>query len=379
MINSLSRRSDYNTLENTVYLNQASLGLISEGSINAMHEFLDKIARHGNSMMTDQEEIEFLDSLRNNAAKLFNCTKNKLAVLSSASELLNQLPYLLAPKQGEKVILVSTDFPALYRPWQAFSEKNKIQITFVEDKRNKDLTKAIADSIDKNTSVLVVSYVQFSTGSKVDIISLRKITKKYGIKLVVDVTQAAGAIPVNCKDWNCEAIICSGYKWLGGHGGVGLAVLSEELMKKTPLMPGWMGAENPFFTSHKSLSLAKGAKRYTQSTMSYVSIKGLEISIREILDLNVINIEKHSMDLKKFFIEMLRNTSWNIFHNQHSDLSSSNIICISENNKDIKKVSNILNNKNIICSYRNRYLRFSLAHFNNEADIQKCIKCLQEL
>ena len=61
MINSLSRRSDYNTLENTVYLNQASLGLISEGSINAMHEFLDKIARHGNSMMTDQEEIEFLD------------------------------------------------------------------------------------------------------------------------------------------------------------------------------------------------------------------------------------------------------------------------------------------------------------------------------
>ena len=107
MINSLSRRSDYNTLENTVYLNQASLGLISEGSINAMHEFLDKIARHGNSMMTDQEEIEFLDSLRNNAAKLFNCTKNKLAVLSSASELLNQLPYLLAPKQGEKVAVGS--------------------------------------------------------------------------------------------------------------------------------------------------------------------------------------------------------------------------------------------------------------------------------
>lgn len=379
MINSLSSRFEYKTLENMIYLNQASLGLISDTSINAMHQFLDNIGRHGNSMMTDEEEVNFFDDLRDTASLLFNCSKESLAILSSASEMLNQLPYLIQPKEGEKVILVSTDFPALHRPWLAFSEKRKIKLISIEDERNKDLTESLIAKIDKNTSVIVISYVQFSTGSKVDIKRLRKITKKFDVKLIVDVTQAAGAIPVNSEDWNCDAIICSGYKWLGGHGGVGLAVLSEELINKTPLMPGWMGAEYPFSTSNEKLNLAKSAKRYTQSTMSYVSIKGLEISIKEIMELKIKKIENHSIELKNLFIEKLNNTSWNTFHNKNINLSSSNIVCISDKNKDMKKISSILYQNKIICSYRNNHLRFSFAHYNNEIDVQNCLTVLRSL
>jgi hypothetical protein len=48
MISSLFDRLDYPSLLQGVYLNQASLGLIGQPAVTAMHTFIDDVARHGN-------------------------------------------------------------------------------------------------------------------------------------------------------------------------------------------------------------------------------------------------------------------------------------------------------------------------------------------
>ena len=243
MINSLSLRSNYKTLKKFTYLNQASLGLVSEKTATSMIEFLNEIAKHGNAHMSDQDEVNFFQTLRNTCCRLFNCNSRNLAILSSASELLNQLPYLLDLKKGSKVVLVKSDFPALFRPWQAFSEKNKLKTHFVDENLNVDLTSSIIEIIDNETVAVVVSYIQYATGSRIDLQRIQKITKKLNIPFVIDVTQAAGAIPLDISKIECDAMVCSGYKWLGGHGGVAIAYLSDNLINKTPLMPGWRGRQ----------------------------------------------------------------------------------------------------------------------------------------
>ena len=231
MVNSLSKRSKYETLNSFTYLNQASIGLISKNSIYSMKNFLDEIAQHGNAKMSDREEIELLTPLRKIASDLFNCSTKNLAIVFSASDILNQLPYLFNIKENSKIILVGSDFPALYRPWIAYSKVSNINLVFVDDKKEQNLTDTIIDEIDQTTKFVVVSYVQYSTGSMIDIFRLRNTTNKFGSKLIVDVTQAAGALPINFDKWKCDALICSGYKWLGGHGGVGIAALSNEIIK----------------------------------------------------------------------------------------------------------------------------------------------------
>ena len=52
MINSLSLRSNYKTLKKFTYLNQASLGLISEKTATSMIEFLNEIAKPINETFT---------------------------------------------------------------------------------------------------------------------------------------------------------------------------------------------------------------------------------------------------------------------------------------------------------------------------------------
>jgi hypothetical protein len=57
---------------------------------------------------------------------------------------------------------------------------------------------------------------------------------------------------------------CAHSKWLGGHGGIALAVLDPELLTMPPPSPGWMGAPDPFAMDAQQLLLAPDARRYTQ-------------------------------------------------------------------------------------------------------------------
>ena len=175
---------------------------------------------------------------------------------------------------------------------------------------DQDLTEALVQNIDERTSVVAVSYVQFATGTRTDIHRLREASRRVGALLVVDVTQAAGAIPIDAKGWDADVVVCSGYKWLGGHGGVGLAVMSPEFLKQPPPAPGWMGAPDPFDMQATRLPLANDARRYTQSTMSYVSLKGLTVAIAELLAMGPERIEAHAASLATLLIEELDGSGW---------------------------------------------------------------------
>jgi len=59
MTSSLLDRSQYPCLSDSVYLNQASLGLIGQPAAAAMHSFLESVARHGNLYMSDSDEINY--------------------------------------------------------------------------------------------------------------------------------------------------------------------------------------------------------------------------------------------------------------------------------------------------------------------------------
>ncbi|MEE8262455.1 MAG: aminotransferase class V-fold PLP-dependent enzyme, partial [Gammaproteobacteria bacterium] len=310
MISSLSDRSQYSSLTICTYLNQASLGLICQPAVSAMHTYLDDIGRHGNLNMSDTDEVAFFTPLREQAAALMNCPPERLAIMSSAGEMLSQLPYLFRPSAGSKIIAVSSDFPAITRPWIAYAEPHDIELQFVDEHIDHDLTEALIQNIDERTTVVAVSYVQFSTGTRTDIHRLREATRQVGAMLVVDVTQAAGAIPIDAKSWEADVVVCSGYKWLGGHGGVGLAVMSPEFLKQSPPAPGWMGAPDPFDMQATRLPLANDARRYTQSTMSYVSLTGLTVGIGELLAMELEKIEAHARSLASLLVEELDGSGW---------------------------------------------------------------------
>ncbi len=377
MVSALSNRAHYNSLNQGVYLNQASLGLVGEPAVAAMHNFLDTVARHGNMNLTDAEEVGLFAPLRGPAAKLMNCATDQLAILGSAGEMLCQLPSLFNPRAGSKVIAVSSDFPAITRPWIAYAERHDLEIQFVTETADEDLTDTLINAIDDRTSVVMVSYVQFSTGSIVDCLRLREASRRVGARFILDVTQAAGAVPIDTAGWQPDVTVCSGYKWLGGHGGVGLAVLAPDLLDKTPPAPGWMGAPDPFDMQAMQLPLAKGAARYTQSTMSYISIVGLGVAIGELLALDPTKIKAHADDLASVLLTGLDGSGWAPFRHADDPAASTHIVTLGHPDAGADETLQSLHDANITCSIRNGRVRVSLAHYNEAADVHTIVAALK--
>lgn len=376
MINALINRSNYPSLNDYVYLNQASLGLIGQPAVQSMHDFLDNIARHGNLRMTDEEEVGFFEELRQRGARLLNCRPEWLAIIASASELLGQLPFLIRPTPGSYILAVSTDFPAITRPWIRYADENDCSLRFVDDSTTENLTDRLIDSIDDRTAVVAVSYVQFSTGTMIDIPRLREACARVAARLVVDVTQAAGILRIDAQHWQADAVVTSGYKWLGGHGGVAIAAISPNLFEQNTPLPGWMGTTNPFEFDATTLNFAIGARRFTQSTMSYISMAGLTTALDHLMALSESQREAHSRCLAHRLIQGAKVHGWTPFRALEDPSASPHIVTLAHSELNVEKAIDALRRNRIVCGTRNGRIRISLAPYNNSIDIDMLIDVL---
>jgi cysteine desulfurase/selenocysteine lyase len=374
MIPSPLNRLDYPSLRESVYLNQASLGLIGQPAVTAMHTFIDDVARHGNIYMSDSDELEYYETLREGAARLLHCNSAQVAIVASASEILGQLPLLLQPKLNSTVLAVSSDFPAITRPWLRLAALKEHRVRFVDDQPTCNLTDTLIEAIDENTAVVAVSSVQYATGTVVDISRLRRRTAQVGARLIVDATQAAGAMRVDAAAWDADAVVASGYKWLGGHGGVALAIMSPLLLEQIPPLPGWMGASDPFEFDATSVSLANDARRYTQSTMSYASMAGLTVAVERLLSLGQARIEAHARTLAAMLVGDASKYGWQPFRSLGDPAASPHIISLGHPRESVQAVVASLRNHNIVCGIRGGRIRISLAPYNDASDVNTLIE-----
>jgi selenocysteine lyase/cysteine desulfurase len=376
MISSPFDRSDYPSLRQSVYLNQASLGLIGQPAVTAMHTFIDNVARHGNFYMSDRDEVAYFDTLRERASRLLHCDSRQVAIVASASEILGQLPMLLQPRPKSTILAVSSDFPALTRPWLRLAAQKDHSVRFVDDQPTCDLTDTLIQAIDESVSVVAVSSVQYATGAVVDISRLRQATAEVSACLIVDATQAAGAMRVDASAWDADAIVTSGYKWLGGHGGVALAIMSPRLLEQIPPLPGWMGASAPFGFDATSLSLANDARRYTQSTMSYASMAGLVVAVEQLLALGEARIETHARSLAAMLVSEVSNYGWQPFRMVADPAASPHIISLSHPRESVQAIVERLRVHNIVCGTRGGRIRISLAPYNDASDVNTLVEAL---
>lgn len=376
---SLFDRNDYLTLREIVYLNQASLGLIGQPAVDAMNGFLEDVGRHGNTYMSDDDEASFLEDLRSKAAQLLQSDPEHVAILSSASELLGQIPLILAPGAGAKIVAVSSDFPAITRPWLRLAERGGCRVDFVHDKPDTDVTTQLIDRIDGETAVVTVGSVQYATGTVVDIPRLREATAQAGVRLVVDATQEAGAMNRSMGSWRAEAVVSSGYKWLGGHGGVALGLIGRELLEESPALPGWMSAPEPFDFDATHLGLSTDARRYTQSTISYASAAGLSAAIDQLLDAGLDNVERNASDLSHQVVDELRRLGWHPLRELSDPTASAHIVSLEHEGTEVREVIGQLRMANIVAGGRGGRLRISLAPYNNEEDVADLVRVLSRL
>ncbi|RZU65790.1 selenocysteine lyase/cysteine desulfurase [Microterricola gilva] len=375
---SLLSRADYATLESFSYLNQASLGLIPQPAVTAMSEFLLNTARHGNAHMSDADESAFLGELRSRLAELLDAPLASIAITGGASEGINQAAALLAVP-GSEVVLVPSDFPAVTYPWLGARERIGVSIRWVEDAATVELTDALVEAISEDTSVVSFSAVQYATGTLVDVQRVVERAHAVGARVLVDVTQMAGAMPVSMREWGVDALVCSGYKWLSAHGGVAVLALREELLGALPAVIGWMGAPEPFDFHPDTLTLAGNARRFELSTMSYVSAAGLRASIDYLGVPGFAALEQHSRLLRAELVDAVAQTDWRPFRRLDASGASPHIVSLRHERIDAREAQARLTEQGVLVSSRGGGIRVSLHGYNDSSDVTRVVEVLSSL
>lgn len=160
------------------------------------------------------------------------------------------------PRGGE-VLVAAGDFTSVLFP-MLVQERRGVRVREVPLER-------VPDAIDARTSLVAVSAVQSADGRVLDLDALATAAAHHGSEVFLDVTQAAGWLPVDARRF---AYVCAGaYKWLlSPRGTAFLAVGPEAAERVAPHTAGWYAAQEPWSTCYGGpLRLPATAKRFDVS------------------------------------------------------------------------------------------------------------------
>lgn len=218
------------------YLDFASIGPPSLHVRENVRNAMDVVAAGGGRMI--EEAIRLYEQARAVTAKFVGGESRNVTFIPAASVGLFQVAFGL---RGGNVVVAKHEFPANTYPWRRAADRGGPEVRFVECPRGVVSAEAIRETVDGDTRAVAVSFVDFATGHRPDLASLRDVAGD--ALLVVDSIQGFGALPITLAQ--CDVIVTGGQKWLRSGWGSGvLAVGDRALDRLESDLTGWYGVED---------------------------------------------------------------------------------------------------------------------------------------
>lgn len=378
-IPSLASLVDFPALREYTYLNSASIAIMAKPVREAMERFTRQILHVGTVSLDEEAEVAALENARQGAAALIGAHPDSVAITSSATEGLGQLAWGLRPKGN--VVSLDIEFPSVVYPWLRVARETGAEVRLVH--RGQDPARLSLDDVaalvDRNTSVIAVSHVQYATGCRFDLRELAELAHAHGAVCVVDATQSVGVSPVNVTRDGVDALVAAAYKWLCGPFGAAVLYVAPALAERLePILVGWRGTADMWSFDATKLTYAPSLRRFEFSTMSYMSGYGLGEALRYLRSLGGEAVSRHALRLTDRLMAGLDTLGAEVLTPREPSRRAG-IVTARFPGRDGEKVAAELNRRKVVVSPRFGSTRFSPHFFNSSDDIDRALDALREV
>lgn len=296
-----------NNEQSVIYLDHAATSwpkppAVTEAVINAMLNDAANPGRGSHAMAVRASRILF--ETRKHLAKLFNIKNpNDIAFTSNTTMSLNMaIKGWLKP--GDHVIATSVEHNSVRRPLYYLEQTIGIEVTYVEsDERGFLNLDDVANAIRPNTTLAVVNHSSNLLGTIMPVAEIAELTKKHGIKLLVDAAQSAGIIPVDVRAMGIDMLAFPGHKGLLGPQGTGGLYINPEL-DLVPLLHGGTGSQ-----SEAREQPQVRPDRYEAGTQNTPGLAGLKAGVQYVLNETVQKIHTKEWTLTQRLLEGLKSVN----------------------------------------------------------------------
>jgi selenocysteine lyase/cysteine desulfurase len=366
-------RPEFAVTRSGIYLNHAAVSPISCRVRDAILGFVEDVWRHG----CDHRErwLEAYDAARARAASLLGAAPEEIAFLKNTSEGISLFANGLDWNEGDEVVSIKGEFPANYFPWK-YLERRGVRLRLVPQRDGIVTVEDIAEAIGPRTRVVAVSFVQFLSGSRLDLDHLGSVCQKCGVLLFVDAIQGLGAFPVDVRSAKIAGLAADGHKWLMGPEGAGLLYIRSDLVGRIqPSSVGWTSVKDPDDFSSQRFEWANGSLRFECGTANTAGIYGLGAALDLLLEVGVESIAQRLLSLTTRLRQGLQNKGHRVFGPNQPE-QSSGIVSFDPANADAEEVVKKLQRRGVSVSARCGKVRISPHFYNTEEEIDQALALL---
>lgn len=244
---------------------------------------------------------QFRSSGQGRGKDIFTCCRENLGRLlgigcperiyftSGATDSLNQLFHGIERK-GKRILVTQTEHNSVLRPlYNGMAAGAEVEVLPC-DKFGRVRPEAFEERIGPDVGLLVMNHCSNVTGMIQDAARFGEIARKHGVLFLLDASQSAGCIPIDCDGWHADGLVFTGHKGLFGPQGTGGYYLREDVGMR-PYRYGGTGKDS------SRLVYGDGDYEYETGTQNGHGIPALNAGVEFILEKGVERIAEEEQRL----------------------------------------------------------------------------------
>jgi selenocysteine lyase/cysteine desulfurase len=364
-------REEFAVTGRYAYFDHASVGPTPRRSVEAVTRSLEGQAARGS---LDHPALHQLaDDTRNEYAAFIGAPAERVAHASSTSAAISLIARGLDWRAGDEVLAPEIDFPSAVLPWKMLEAQGVAVRTLPCPDGRVDADALIA-AVGARTRVVCASWVQFSSGHRLDLARVGEACRAKGVFFVVDGAQGVGALRMNVAALPVDALVTHGYKWLLGPQGVGWLYLNEKLgAVLRPSVAGIRGmAPRDSYFDHTYAPRADAA-RFETGILNFHGIAGARASLGLLRDVGIDAIEARVTALTARLAEKLLAAGCAVKGGADRAAFRSGVLAMRPPNGDAAGCQARLLDAGVVTSLREGWVRVSPHFYNTEDEIERLV------
>jgi kynureninase len=309
----LKWRSEFPILEASTYLISNSLGAMPKGVSRSLEAYAASWATRGvraweegwwDMAATVGDQIAPLIGARPGEISLHQNVTLTQAVISSCFD-------FRGPRN--KIVMVDLEFPSVqYFYHEQRRHGARIEIVPSTDNVCFDLEKFLA-AIDETTLLVPISLVLFRSSYIVDARAIIERAHRVGARVILDVFQATGVLPVEVHSLGVDFAVGGVLKWLCGGPGVAYLYVREDLRGTLrPALTGWLAHQRPFAFESGAIDRREDSFGFLNGTPHIPALYACRPGLEIVSAVGVPAIREKSMRMTARLLEGAKSRGWRV-------------------------------------------------------------------
>ena len=369
-------RSEFAVTQRYLYLNHAAAGVLPASTVAAVQEFARAHAAAGvlGTFPYDLAMVEYREKI----GRYIGASGAEIATIPNTSAGAGTIALGIDWRPGDEVLLCDNEFPANVVAWLALRRRG-VNVRLLPLTRGRLTPERLQREITPRTRVVTCSWVSYFDGYRHDLAGLATVAHEAGALLCVDAMQGLGALPIDVRSLDIDALYCGAAKWmLGLHGAAFLYVSPRIAGDLEVAIPGWRSLEDMWDFHNYEQPFTREALRFEGGTPNLLGTLSLACAIDLFNASGPERIAAHVLMLTDRLYDGLAELGAT-FSTQRSERCSSGIVTFAVPGRDSLALGQALEREGIVTTYRTGGIRVSPHGYTTTEEIDDMVNAVARL